>query len=577
MKYLFACSLLLTIWLSPLRAQVSPDSASIQSYAEEARQMVAYMAYTFNALGSSNTSPREKDILINQSYDKIFRDAEVQVEDDLIPGRSVVTNKDVQAYLKDIDFFFQSAEFEYLINDIEPHINEAGQWYFLVSAERRLRGLTVDGDSINNSQPRFLEIDIYPEERMLKIASLYTSRTSERADLVNWWNGMGSAWKQFFAPQVKVDEALTLADVMGDNGSFGLGDTILRDRSRMIYVSDSSIYRLMTTLVEDQPVVIGDSVRLEQYDTLVVDVGGILPQLRQLLAQRSLDLSGHQELQDLTPLSKMRQLRELDLSRTQVEDLTPLRNLAYLRRLDISHTQVFNLEPLRYNDALEELIADRSKLTRLDDLQALPQLKRLSVAQTLVGNLQPLRACPNLQELNLAETMVLDLSGIEALEHLRVLNVARTNVLDLAPLRGQHKLRVLNCEQTGVSDLQPLAQADNLHILRCDQTRVMSLQPLVSLAALKRVYCDQTLVNKAEVNRFRAQQPGVIVVFASATLQEWWKGLSNTWRDALWPQGKSQVPNREQLQRIAEIDSLDLQGEVRIQSLRPLQILDKLR
>lgn len=574
-RFLLCCSLLL-ISIPFLPAQVGPDSASIASYSEEARQMVEYMAYVFNTLGNPTTSPREKDIIISQSYDKIFRDAEVQIEDDLIANRSVVTNKDVQAYLKDIDFFFKSVTFDYLINDVQYDINEEGQWYFLVSSERRLRGITIDGDSVNNSQPRFLEVNLYPEERMLKIASIYTSRVSEREDLTNWWNGLSPEWKRYFASDIDV-EGVSLSELLGEDGMIGVGDTLLRDRGKKVLVSDSSIYNLVHGLVPDQPFGIGDSVKIPRYDTLVVEMDRILPQLRQILGKRSLDLSGHRELDDASPLSKLRQLRELNLTNTNIRDLVPLRNLAHLQRLDITGTPIYNLKPLRYNDALTTLVADFSELTRLDDLVQLPQLRELSISRTLVGDLTPLAECTNLEELKLDSTMVLEVVGLENLKNLRSLDLSHTNVIDLGPLGELTQLEVLQLQGTGVSSLEPVSSLRNLRVLNCDGTRVLSLSPLTGIGSLRRVYCDKTLVTQDEVDRFHRDRSDVLVIFASAALQEWWTGLSPQWCTILWPEGNpGQSPNREQLQQIVEQDSVVLDGYSNLRTLKPLEPLGAL-
>ncbi len=581
MKHLLAVFLLLGVLSSPVMAQYEPDSASIESFSEEARQMVDYMAYIFNTLGRPSTSPREKEIIINESYDKIFVDQEVQIEDDLIPKRSVVTNKDVQAYLKDIDFFFESVQFDYLVDQVSYDIKEDGQWYFLVQAERRINGLTIDGDSIKNSQPRFLEINLYPEERMLKIASIYTSRLSEQADLANWWNALSLPWKRFFNQQFTTsDNGVNFLDLLGPKGQFGKGDTIYIDKGKTIYVGDSSIRSLALSLLSNQPpqqIRVGDSVRIPEFDTLSYDVDPYLDQLRKALAIKKLDLSGHWELSDLSPLSKLRQLRELNLTRTGVSDLTPLRNLAYLRVLNISQTPVFNLSPLKYNDALEILVADASELTRLGDLKDLPQLKVLSIARTLVSDLGPVMALSNLEELHIDSTFVLKLDGIEGLSKLRLLDLSYTNVVGLGPLQGLSQLEVLKLEGTEVSSLDPLQESQSLRVLYADGTQVLSLRPLEGLKKLRRVYSDQTLIQKAEVNRFQAIRSDVTVIYASATLLEWWSNLPEAWKNVFWPDHQGQTPSRDQLQVISELDSLSLDQLGQIQSLDPIKVLDKLR
>ena len=75
-------------------------------YVGQAEGMVQTLSYYFNLLGAEKTSLAEREIIINNSYKKLFLNEKVQVEDDLQDDRSTVIYKDVQAYLKDIDFFF---------------------------------------------------------------------------------------------------------------------------------------------------------------------------------------------------------------------------------------------------------------------------------------------------------------------------------------------------------------------------------------------------------------------------------------------------------------------------------------
>ena len=69
---------------------------------------VRFLEFLLNTLGDAQSSARDKDVIIRESYLKIFRDGKVQIEDDLLADRKVVTNKDVQAYLKDIEFFIKA-------------------------------------------------------------------------------------------------------------------------------------------------------------------------------------------------------------------------------------------------------------------------------------------------------------------------------------------------------------------------------------------------------------------------------------------------------------------------------------
>src|SRR5688500_14101299 len=75
-------------------------TASNEENEKKVRDIVAFLEYLLNTLGSSATSTRDKEVVVRESYTKIFRDDKVQIEDDL-ENREVVTNKNVVAYLKD--------------------------------------------------------------------------------------------------------------------------------------------------------------------------------------------------------------------------------------------------------------------------------------------------------------------------------------------------------------------------------------------------------------------------------------------------------------------------------------------
>src|SRR5688500_6143599 len=142
---------------------------------EKVKDLVAFLQLLLNTLGSNTTSARDKEIVITESYAKIFRDGKVQVEDDLDETRSVITNKDVVAYLKDVDFFFKDVKFELIIEDIKEGVNANGQVFYKVSLSRNLSGTTASGKPVNNTTPRYIEINYDRAAEDLKIASIYTN------------------------------------------------------------------------------------------------------------------------------------------------------------------------------------------------------------------------------------------------------------------------------------------------------------------------------------------------------------------------------------------------------------------
>nr|NQU91090.1 hypothetical protein [Bacteroidota bacterium] len=103
---------LFTMALNPLHSQNSLNGDEIEQYRKQAQQLVSFLEFTFNTIGDREVSVNEKDIIINESYAKIFDNEKVQIEDDLDENRQVPINKNVQGYMKDIDFFFHEVSFK---------------------------------------------------------------------------------------------------------------------------------------------------------------------------------------------------------------------------------------------------------------------------------------------------------------------------------------------------------------------------------------------------------------------------------------------------------------------------------
>src|SRR5512145_324759 len=77
------------------------DLKKVENYREQIRRLMGFLEFSLNTLGSSETTTRDKEVIITESYLKAFMNEKVQVEDDLDENREILTYKDVQAYLKD--------------------------------------------------------------------------------------------------------------------------------------------------------------------------------------------------------------------------------------------------------------------------------------------------------------------------------------------------------------------------------------------------------------------------------------------------------------------------------------------
>jgi Leucine-rich repeat (LRR) protein len=560
-KLAFFGTLLLLITTSAA-AQPVLTAQEIEQYSEDARQMVSYLEKTFNTLGNPKVSVKDKDIIINQSWAKIFVDAKVQIEDDLDENREVPINKDVQAYLKDIDFFFNKVVFKFDIEKIEQQINEKNELFFKITLNRNLRGSTINGDSINSNRLRYIEINLTDTDKDLKIASIYTTRLNEKEELRNWWNELPIAWKELFGSQIALSEDITLQEVLFyDDSIVQLKSKVQRRMSRdtMSFALDS--------------------------DTLTMPLTGNAPfkavfidrQIKKIFNLDTINISGNTRILSLEPLSRLTSLRRIDCSRTFVEDLMPLRNHIQLEYLNCGSTSVASLEPLKYTTRLEILLLNNTLVDDLSAVQNFKQLRQLNFSSTPVADMSVVAGLPKLGELELISTQVRTLAPLQSVTSLERLDFSETTISDLSPLKGLNNLRFLKFDHTPVADLLPLQKLERLQIVFADQTGISNLEPLADLPHLSRIYCDQSGVTRAEAIAFMNNNPEVLVIYESTNLESWWKNLTPAWKtifkDAI---GLQQEPAKEELHQMSRIKNLSVAGNEMIRSLEPLTALPML-
>jgi hypothetical protein len=586
----YANLLLITCLLFPvlLAGQPRPEWTltleEVQHYKEQSRMLVQYFEGTLNFLGDPNSTVKEKEIIIHQSYDKIFVNERVQVEDDLDENRDVPVNKDVQAYLKDVDFFFRSAIFRFEIQSIEPMVNENGYIFFRVTLNRMLNAKTISGDTIRSSRLRFIEINLDPFKKDLRIASYYTTKLNEREELRNWWAMMDSEWKHFFGANLMIFDSIPMSDVMAVL-SEGVVVNRMRSHARkgtFYVVGKDTIPELLKSRLAgrrpDEVLNLNDVVQRPKKDTIKKSPTEADNRLRQLSQIREVILPEGQGFRHLEPLAQLSMLETIQISGTAISDLSPLRNLSRLTSLNISSTPVTDLSPLQYVINLKELYCNDTRISNIEVVANFPLLERLYINNSAVSDLGALEFADNLMILRASRTNISSLQPLSRLKMLRILDVSRTAVNDLSPLKLNTQLQQINLDNTAVSSLDALRGFLLLNTVQFSQTNVSDLSPLQQLPELRRVYSDNNKVSPAMATAFMRNRPGVLVVFDSEELRLWWNQLPVYWRALLVEQsGISRNPGTEELHQLINLEKLDLAGNRYLKDMQPVSRLYNLQ
>ncbi|MDP2236901.1 MAG: leucine-rich repeat domain-containing protein [Bacteroidales bacterium] len=549
----------------------------MEEYREQTRMLIKYFEGTLNFLGDPASTIQEKDIIINQSYDKIFVNDLVQIEDDLDENRDVPVNKDVRAYLKDVDFFFRSVTFNFDIQTIEPLISENGAIYFKVTLMRQINARSITGDTINSSRLRFFEVNLDPFKKDLRIASYYTTKLNEKEELRHWWATMPQVWKDFFGSSSMVYNNIPMSQILKvEDNALVLNRLIEVDRKgRFLVAGNDTIPESEKSVLggrrPDTVIVLQDKVKRLKKDTMKVNPSEADNRLKQISLMKEVSIANRPEFVTLEPLSQLSDLETVDISYTPVEDLTPLRNLSRLRTISLSGTMVQNLTPLQYAGNLREIHCNETNLNDISVMASFRQLERLFCSNSKIQSLDPLSSLSNLSILKLSKTPVKDLTSLKNLINLRILDLSHTAINDLSPLADLTSLQQLNIEHTEVSSIEAVRNLKAVNMVQFSNTKVSDLSPLQELPLLKRVYSDNNGVTAAMASVFMRNRPGVLVVFDSEELLAWWGNLPIYWRAIFTEQsGISNNPGTEELHQMINTPRIDLNGNIYLQEMQPL-------
>jgi Leucine-rich repeat (LRR) protein len=201
--------------------------------------------------------------------------------------------------------------------------------------------------------------------------------------------------------------------------------------------------------------------------------------------------------------------------------------------------------------------------TRLDEKPSKEQLHRLSATDSI-----------NIS----GRSSITSLAPLEIFRKLRRLECASSGISDLSPLKNLTDITEINISSTKVSSIDPLAGLTKMTLLNMDNTKVSDLDPLSKLPDLTMIYADNTGVTLDEATRFSEQNPDCLVIFQTYENTNWWKNLSEAWKKVLLDQiGISGVPDKISLQKIANLEKLEVSENFQITNLQPLLHLSRLR
>lgn len=148
------------------------------------------------------------------------------------------------------------------------------------------------------------------------------------------------------------------------------------------------------------------------------------------------------ELYSLEGLQYASSLESLDISETYIEDIAPLSSLKNLKYLELDRNNIKDVKPLRDLVKLEHLKLYNNYIQDISPLENLVNLKYLDVHYNVDDQLK---------------NGIIDISPVKNMPELELLDISANSVEDITPMKGLKKIKHLDMSNNRIKDIRPFA------------------------------------------------------------------------------------------------------------------------
>jgi hypothetical protein len=198
------------------------------------------------------------------------------------------------------------------------------------------------------------------------------------------------------------------------------------------------------------------------------------------------------EFTDLSDLQGFSSLTSLIISQTPLNglgviDLTPISSLTNLRELNLHSTKVTSIAALTALTKLEVLNLKATLVHDLSPIAGFLSLKSLDVTDTDISQLGPLSHIETMEELGIGGKQIPSLVSLTNLKHLKTLRIIDQNEIDLSPVGELPSVEYLWIWGPPRLNVSPLCRLINLHELTLQGLGVGKLTSVAEIDQLGRL------------------------------------------------------------------------------------------
>ncbi len=276
--------------------------------------------------------------------------------------------------------------------------------------------------------------------------------------------------------------------IVSDGKADSNPDTIVIVASQVITFNDTN---LETAIREEIDKENGNiyAADLEELTSLIATQKNIvdLSGLEYCINITELELWGN-KIVDISAIGNLLQLEHLNLGSAEfggyygneINDITPLAELYNLKWLSFIQNDIQNLTPLKNLTNLEYLSIRQNNISDISQLENLTNLKTLDMNDNIIADgLSVLTNLINLEHLEFARNNTSDISALENLTKLKYqLDIGGNNISDISALSNLNELEDLHIGENLINDISPLSNLVSLQDVDLSYNQIIDISPL---------------------------------------------------------------------------------------------------
>lgn len=169
-----------------------------------------------------------------------------------------------------------------------------------------------------------------------------------------------------------------------------------------------------------------------------------------------------------------------------VQDLTGIEYLKNLRKLEIRYTNLESLKSLKDLKALRILEIQYGRIASLEGIEELKNLEILGLENNRLVSLEGIKESTGLEYLNVGWNRLTSLKGIEGLTKLDTLYAEGNEIRDIHPIAGLTNLEQLKLGDNEINDASEIENLSKLKVLDLGYNRLKKIPNLKGMANLKK-------------------------------------------------------------------------------------------